>query len=61
MKNNRTYNCKMMKIKKKLEMKITFWLTGGTSQTKEKQVFIGTILTEADLYSKTGINKRSND
>lgn len=51
----------MIKIKEKLEMKITFWLIGETSQKKEKQVFRGTILTEADLHSKTGINKRSND
>lgn len=51
----------MIKIKEQLEMKITFWLTGETNQKKEKQVFIRTILTEADIHSKTGINKRSND
>lgn len=51
----------MIKIKEQLEMKITFWLTGETSQKKEKQVFIGSILTEADLHYKTGINIRPND
>lgn len=51
----------MIKIKEQFEMKITFWLTGETSQKKEKQAFIGTFLTEADLHSKTGTNKRSND